>query len=213
MATASFYIETPTGIDIATAYVHDQLTLGLGPNHPTIHYVFFGNPQANIPGIQWGGYLTTPIINGSEIGGEIALVQLVKSTTEYNGITKSTGNDYYLDKSFPYASKTINTSLPNPDYIVASDTPGIPILSTLKISADNHFKVYLMYRPPGNTDNTIWVSCAMLAWDLQIEMIYASGSWSYTLAVYPSPGVKLTHGNLTTVLPTWNENIKNIPQI
>ena len=176
------------------------------PNDP-IPYAIVGDPiDNNNPGIKWKGSFHTP----NSIGGEIGFVQLVKSTAEVGGKKYSTGKEYYLDTRFPYASQNIDTSVPI-DSIVAFDNPGTQLLAP-KISRDDYFQVYLIYKPPGM--DSIWTSCAMLTWDLRYELVYIGlnldlDDWRETLpvTVVPHPS------NKTNVLPTWDKNILNIPLV
>ena len=139
-----------------------------------------------------------------------------------NGIER-----WMLDTTFPmpcaYLEDDVLTvgvsSAPVNATLDSLDSPGEPLYAFVSPHLYNwyyrqdNFKTYLIYRPEGDEDSTIWVSLAVLDWGwygLAFCNNTATNNWELDNGDIIGADVngKVTN-SLTSYLPEWTENIKD----
>ena len=97
--------------------------------------------------------------------------------------------------------------------IKSSDTPGAKLARTDskfphsqpydKYTANYAFNTYLIYRPKGAANSTIWVTLSVIDWGWRGTAEYKNGQWTLTDGGTTGGG----NGNATSVLPEWSDNV------
>jgi hypothetical protein len=166
-AVVNLDVERPTAtLTSVTTPLEPPISIRLG-------YLRFGYPAPNEEGIRWNAEVTAPDIGS----GQIAFVQLVNlyrtRTLKDEGNTTeiwTSNGQYYLDTSggnplYGDDSTTIGGGATQAHS--KSDSPGSPLHSVSppgyqRRSANDNFRLYLMYKPSG--DDSIWVTLRRLDW-------------------------------------------------
>ena len=218
--TAQVFVDgQPIGTAYAARDVHVVAPL-YGFSHVTGQTTF----QANYTEIQCGtgdlpwpggmnflGWVTTPdrFVDWTEEVGECQLVQLCniwRRRYYWGGYTPSittTDDNFWLDSQWPYNGPW-NA---NGQHWQTEDMPsaGLPSLCD-DITINDAFKMYLMYRPPG--DDRQWVPLHRLQWFWHVEDHWSSFQYWY----YDPPLATITTGGDERWYyhPNWEHKWTNI---
>jgi hypothetical protein len=172
------------------------------------------------PGIRFG-YMVIPPAGGD---GEIAGVQLINDATvivEKDGVVHKPQwkGDWWLDSGAPYGpSNRVKENVPGvwmqpssydtgdgkgPHYD-HSDTP-TRILSThwTEVRTEQHFRMYLMYRPDGGSKDSIWVTLSCIDWSWSVSVKSPGGNNVWEGGDDASQTVN-PPGRAWSELPAWN---------
>lgn len=198
-ATATFNVLRPTAAFTAVGtaenppiYVGDIPVFP--PVNPPVVGLTCGSPAS--PALTWTGTVTAPA-GGAGLIATTQLIDTVRSVTHGDG--KVTGiSSKGKDVSDDLPNKEVEGGWVNGDTdqnIAASatqtcgtgDQPAEPVAAgDLKVSADDSFKNFLMYKPEG--DGNIWVTLSVIEWSWGGTAAWdaASKKWNVSRSVPPA---------------------------
>jgi len=171
-------------------------------------------------GITWEAIVAEPAIIG---GGGIRYNQLLNGDYKryINDVPKekasNTDDQIMLDNLFPYPIDQYNPMYPGMLYLRSSDSPQVrldrtdPMFPHLqpydKYTADYAFNTYLIYRPKGAMNSTIWVTLSVIDWGWHgiAEFNTTSNKWGLTSGYTTGGG----DGIATSFLPQWSGRVVN----
>jgi len=230
-AEASFYIETPTVDSFSSVFASwdpAENAVGVrvfgGGFLDSISVMLGGTPENKdfSPGITWTANVTAPPVIG---GGEIAYNNQVcvnECKRIENGEAERkqfVGVGFMLDTHFPYNKGykvPVNTTLVN------EDSPGQPCyLPYDTFIRSDSFQTYLIYKPKGHKDHTIWVTLSVINWGWSGTAIctdpspWPSEKWELDTSPGAMPSAPNGGGNgtPTSYLPEWGYNIINFSSL
>ena len=190
------------------------------PNAPDVPdgswLILGGTPEDEkfVAGITWYADVGAPPVIG---GGKIAYNQQIRINDAiffHNKDEKqkmdAMGRGFMLDTSFPYGGsdwiKDVDEAL------TANDSPGQPLgdVDTQfynKFLRSDSYETYLIYKPEGHEDHTIWVTLSLFKWSWVGMVVYntTTGEWDLTMGISSSGGL----GTPTSHLPEWDKNFEN----
>ena len=169
----------------------------------------FGSLTNNSPPGPWGikeSFTVTTPINGT---GSFGYLQIIDETTRRWILddTNNTAQKLYgtnLLDTLPYQYLSGLTSIGNSDTQsnISADSPGQALYGEKWASANDQFTGYLMYRPAGDTNHTIWVTLREVHWSWSGAATKdTNGIWTLDPG-YPPPPVNPVSADSVT-LPTW----------
>lgn len=206
-ATAGFDVSRPS------ATLSSETTPLKPPLDIRGDYFRFGDGVVGDIGIIWNASATT----GVGGAGQLAFVQTLEGhrekTTENGGTEWTLGGAQgttYLDtagNSVQYDGGTKDIGDGKTETYSKNDTPGTPWKGTTRVSVDEHFHVYFMYRPAG--DDSIWVTLSKLNW-------FWKGTATFDMVWLPEPGQSSSadapgnpSGSDSTELPEWTAHYQS----
>jgi hypothetical protein len=179
--------------------------------HDTLH--FGTNGAAGQVGIKWDGFATTPA-GGA---GEIQFCQLVKTHRRF--ITDgdvhqkiSSANSFVHDSPTPYGGLKVTIGSGLTGSISRDDSPASGVPGNRRISVDDHYKMFLMYKPDGA--DSIWVTLRVLEWNWKGIATKTGGVWSMDAGSwFPTAPSQTIISSDTTELPVWTDSYPNLPVV
>ena len=118
----------------------------------------------------------------------------------------TTGNDWWLDQSEAYKGLTWHAPAGRPpaEQPHASDSPGLRLPDGYMDAVQEKFEaeLYLMFKPDGDADKTIWVPVQYLNWGWRGKAISNDGghTWTRDSGAHTVPRPSFSD---TTVFPVW----------
>jgi len=172
-------------------------------------FLLLGVAEPFFEGIIWSASVTT-----TEGGaGQIAFTQLVNTlrhrTLDDASSTKekwTSGGTYVLDGAemgIQYGGTT-NIGDAATESISKADSPGIPLAGNKKVSMDDKFRVYLMYKPNG--EDSIWVTLRLLDWADAGAATKTNETWVLDAGQSSSTG----QSSDSNVLPGWEKEVNGL---
>ncbi|MFO0618675.1 MAG: hypothetical protein U0414_39145 [Polyangiaceae bacterium] len=176
-----------------------------------------------VPG-EWPGIRFEYAIQPPQGGdGKICGIQLIKNATTVGdnaGVAhKHRFDDYALDTILPYAQPSTAVATKSgtwqpwvhPEgsydnglgtYADNFDSPGFPLdPGWTTLNADERFKMFLMYRPDGDSKDTVWVTLSSIEWGWTGSAADLGSGWSGN----GSPSASTV---ATNKLPTWSRRFE-----
>jgi hypothetical protein len=182
----TFNVKRPTA-EVSTSTGAVQLTA-----FPSGYGLWFGNPTA--PGIVFTRSVTMP----SSFNGDL---QWVQTWNKLRRVQSASNNRCYrsegtgLDTLYPYSSGT-----------TANDSPGLTFDGLKAVIVNESFQMWLMFKPTGVTEPTIWVPLRIVNWNWAGDASLNGATWvlnSSSRSVNPADADTTTH-------PTWSRNAASI---
>jgi hypothetical protein len=204
---AYFNVNRPAGtlITVTTTNIPPVNIITNDDGSLALQYGTFTN-VAGQAGISEFFSVTTPT-NGA---GSFAYIQIIDLTTvewTLDGDTNNTPhgiNGTNILDAIPYLYQYGLTSIGNSDTQSNRfyDYPGASLAGDNHVSSSDQFSGYLMYRPAGDTNSTIWVTLQKVQWSWSGAATKGTnGVWTLDTG-YPNPPINPAGTNSTT-LPTW----------
>ena len=170
-------------------------------------------------GITWTANVTAPPVIG---GGQIAYNNQISNEVSryiYHGKPdmkhKFEKLGFMLDTKFPYNNYFKNVD----EELKSHDSPGTPLPQAATIShytniyytRKDSFLTYLIYKPDGHEDHTIWVTLSVIGWgwagtaEFNTSLNTQANTWEFGIGGKTGGGDGIT----ISYLPEWDKNFKD----